>query len=346
MTEKTLSELAQLVGGEVRGDPSLRIRGVSSLEEAREGEITFVTSDRYLPLLAETKASAAIVPREVEAPIPLLIASNPALAMAKILSVFAERPLPPSGISEGAWVSPSAKVGRDVAILPLAYVGEEAEVGDRVVLYPGVYVGPRVKIGPDSVIYPNVTLYEGTVIGSRVTIHAGAVIGADGFGFVKDGERNFKIPQVGTVRIEDDVEIGANCCIDRATFGQTVIGRGVKMDNLVQIGHNVTIGENTIVVAQVGISGSVKVGRNVALAGQVGIADHVTIGDEAQISAKAGILRDIAPGEVVGGIPQMPHRRWVRVAFLMTRLPELKRELDALLKRVEEMERILKEVKG
>ncbi len=346
MMERTVGELAELVGGRVVGDPTVKIRGVASLREASPGKITFVVSDKYLEDLRGTRASAAIVPRELPASIPLIVVPNPLLAMAKIMALFWQpTPLPP-GISDGAWVSPSARIGKDVSIGPFVYVGDEAVIGDKVALYPGVYVGPRVKIGPESTLYPNVVLYEGTVVGKRVVIHAGSVIGADGFGYVKDGQRILKIPQVGIVEIGDEVEIGANCCIDRATFGRTFIGRGVKMDNLIQIGHNVSIGENTIIVAQVGISGSCEVGRNVTIAGQVGVADHVKIGDEVQISAKAGISKDIPPGEIVGGIPQMPHRRWLRVASLILRLPDLKRQLDELVRRVEELSRKSKEERG
>ncbi|RLA85266.1 MAG: UDP-3-O-(3-hydroxymyristoyl)glucosamine N-acyltransferase, partial [Deltaproteobacteria bacterium] len=187
--------------------------------------------------------------------------------------------------------------------------------------------------------HPHVVPYEGTVVGKRVVIHAGTVIGADGFGYLKEGDRIVKIPQVGRVEIGDEVEIGANCAIDRATFGWTRIGRGTKIDNLVQVGHNVRIGPNCIIVAQVGIGGSTEVGQGVALAGQVGISDHVRIGDGAQISAKAGIFRDVKPGEAVGGIPQMPHRRWIRVVAEIMRLPELRRELEDLRRRVQELEK-------
>ncbi|HEX16707.1 MAG TPA: UDP-3-O-(3-hydroxymyristoyl)glucosamine N-acyltransferase [Deltaproteobacteria bacterium] len=346
MMERTVGELAELVGGRVVGDPSVKIKGVASLREASPGEITFVASDKYLEDLKETRASAAIVSRELPISIPLIVVPNPLLAMAKIMALFWQPPPPHPGISDGAWVSPSARIGKDVSIGPFVYVGDEAVIGDKVALYPGVYVGPRVKIGPESILYPNVVLYEGTVVGKRVVIHAGSVIGADGFGYVKEGQRIVKIPQMGIVEIGDEVEIGANCCIDRATFGRTFIGRGVKMDNLIQIGHNVSIGENTIIVAQVGVSGSCEVGRNVTIAGQVGVADHVKIGDGVQISAKAGISRDIPPGEIVGGIPQMPHRRWLRVASLIFRLPDLKRQLDELVRRVEELSRKSKEDRG
>lgn len=338
MREVTLGEIAQIVGGELRGDPSLKIRRIMGIEEAEEGDLTFLASERHLEALRGSKASAALVPKGVDVPMAQVVVRDPYRAVVRLLREFYPRRNPPPGISEWAWISPEAKVGRDVSIGPFVYVGDGAEIGDRVVLYPGVYVGPGVRIGEDSVLYPNVVLYEGTVIGRRVVVHAGTVIGADGFGYLREGDKIVKIPQVGRVEIGDDVEIGANCCIDRATLGTTRIGAGTKVDNLVQVGHNVWLGENCIVVAQVGIGGSTRVGRGVVLAGQVGIADHVRIGDGAMVSAKAGIFRDVAPGEQVGGIPQMPHRRWMRVVAEISRLPELRRELEELKERLRKME--------
>jgi UDP-3-O-[3-hydroxymyristoyl] glucosamine N-acyltransferase len=213
------------------------------------------------------------------------------------------------------------------------------KIGDRVTLYPGVFVGDKASIGNDTLVYPNVTIMNEMVIGSRVILHAGVVIGSDGFGFVRDGASSFKIPQLGTVRIEDDVEIGANCCIDRAALGETVVGRGVKMDNLVQVGHNVQIGQDSIVVAQVGISGSVRVGRQVVLGGQVGVADHVEIGDRAMVGSQSGIAKSVSPGEVVSGTPAIPHRRWLRASGLAARLPDI-------VDRIKKLERDLAELRS
>ena len=343
MKELTLGEIAQILGGKLIGDPSIKVRGIKGIEEAEEGDLTFVVSEKYLKFLSSTRASAAIVFKEVDSPIPLIILPNPYLGIVKLMEKFYPTKLPSPSISPHCWISPSAKIGQDVYIGPFVYVGDEAEIGNRVVLYPGVYVGPRVKIGEDSILYPNVVLYEGTIIGKRVIIHAGTVIGSDGFGYLKEGEANLKIPQIGGVKVEDDVEIGANCTIDRATFGWTTIGRGTKIDNLVQVGHNVSIGENCLIVAQVGIGGSTVIGRGVIIGGQVGISDHVKIGDEVKVSGKAGIFRDVEPGEKVGGLPQMPHGRWMRVAAELIRLPELRRSLKELEEKISLIEEKLKE---
>lgn len=338
--KRRLESLARHVGGRVSGDGSVMIFGLAGTEEAREGDITFVSNERFLPLLKETKASAAITNQEIaDVSIPLLIVPNPRLAVAKILTLFTHRPYVAGGISDQAWVSPSAKVSKDATIYPLVAIGDEAEIGPRVTIYPGVSIGPQTAIGDDTVIYPNVTIYPRSIVGKRVIIHAGTVIGADGFGFVKEGKQNVKIPQVGIVEIEDDVEIGANCCIDRASFGKTVIKKGVKFDNLVQIGHNVQIGEHSIIVAQVGISGSTKVGKNVTLAGQVGLVDHIEIGDNVIAGAKTGITKDVPANQVVLGIPHMPYRQFLKVAAVWSRLPEMKKELDLLRKRLEILEK-------
>jgi len=342
MRELTLGEIAQILGGRLIGDPSIKVRGIKGIEEAEEGDLTFVGSEKYLKFLFSTRASAAIVFKEVDSPIPLIILSNPYLGIVKLMEKFYPTKLPSPSISPHCWISPSAKIGQDVYIGPFVYVGDEAEIGNRVILYPGVYVGSRVKIGEESILYPNVVLYEGTIIGKRVIIHAGTVIGSDGFGYLKEGDAVFKIPQIGGVKIEDNVEIGANCAIDRATFGWTKIGRGTKIDNLVQVGHNVSIGENCLIVAQVGIGGSTVIGRGVIIGGQVGISDHVKIGDEVKVSGKAGIFRDVEPNEKVGGVPQMPHGRWMRVAAELVKLPELRKSLKELEERISLIEEKLK----
>ena len=338
--QRSLESLAHDVGGRVSGDGSVMISGLAGMEEAKKGDITFVSNEKFLPLLKKTKASAAVVPQEIaDASLPLLIVPNPLLAMAKILTLFTQRPYVSGGVSDKAWVSPSAQVSKDATIYPCVYIGDEAQIGSRVTIYPGASIGPQATIGEDTVIYSNVTIYPRCVLGKRVIIHAGTVIGADGFGFVKDGETNMRIPQVGIVEIEDDVEIGANCCLDRATFGKTLIRRGVKVDNLVQIAHNVQIGEHSIIVAQVGISGSTKVGKNVTLAGQVGLVDHIEIGDNVMVGAQSGITKDVPPNQIVLGSPHLPYRQFLRVATIWSRLPEMKKELDLLLKRMETLEK-------
>ncbi len=337
---RSLESLAREVGGKVKGDGAVAISGLAGIEGAQEGDITFASNERFFRLLKETKASAAIVPQEIAGvDLPLLIVKNPLLAAAKILTLFTQQPYVAGGISAMAWVSPSAQVSKDATIHPFAFIGDEAEIGARVIVYPFVSIGSRALIGEDTVVYPNVTIYPRCILGKRVIVHAGTVIGADGFGFVKDGEVQVKIPQVGIVEIEDDVEIGANCCIDRAAFGKTLIKKGVKFDNLVQIGHNVQIGEHSVIVAQVGVSGSTKLGKNVILAGQVGVVDHVEIGDNVMVGAQSGVYTDIPPNQVVVGSPPLPHRQFLRVAAIWTKLPELKKELDRVRKRLEALEK-------
>jgi UDP-3-O-[3-hydroxymyristoyl] glucosamine N-acyltransferase len=237
-----------------------------------------------------------------------------------------------------AFIGQGVKIGRDVSIFPFVFVGDGCEVGDRVVLYPGVYLGESVRVGEESVLYPNVVVMDRCLVGKRVILHPGTVIGSDGFGFARDGARYVKIPQVGTVVIEDDVEIGANCAVDRAAMGKTRIKRGVKTDNLVQIGHNVTVGEDTIIVAQVGIAGSTEVGNRVALGGQVGLVGHIKIGDGAMIGAQAGVAQDVAPGQILSGTPAFSHREWLRAQVAFRKLPEMKKALDELEKRMKQME--------
>jgi UDP-3-O-[3-hydroxymyristoyl] glucosamine N-acyltransferase len=276
--KKRLKELAQWVDGTVIGDGEIEISGVAAIEEAREGEITFIATPKYLRKLRDTNASAIVVSKEVtQANKPLLCVTHPQVAVAKILTLFFEKPYQPKGVDSHAWISPTAKLGKDLTLYPFVYVGDRCSIGDRVTLYPGVYVGEDSVIGESSVLYSHVSIYSGTVIGKRVVLHSGVVVGSDGFGYVKEGKRNMKIPQVGTVEIEDDVEIGANTTIDRAALGKTIIRRGVKIDNLVQVAHSVVVGEDSILCGQVGISGSTKIGSNVTLAGQVGVVDHVEI---------------------------------------------------------------------
>jgi UDP-3-O-[3-hydroxymyristoyl] glucosamine N-acyltransferase len=337
--EKTLNELAQLVGGEVVGDGEVRIFGVAPIEEAREGEITFVAHPRYLPKLSETEASAIIVfPKVSEADKPLLRVANPYLAFAKILQIYAYRPYESRGVDQRAWITSTAKVGEKVSIYPFVYVGDHAEIGNRVTLFPGVFIGDNVVVGDDTLIYPNVSIYEGSRIGKRVILHSGVVIGSDGFGFAKDGKRNVKIPQIGIVEIEDDVEIGANSAVDRAAMGKTVIKRGVIIDNLVQVAHTVTIGEDSIIVAQVGIAGSTKIGANVILGGQVGVRDHIEIGDNVMVGSQSGVGKDIPPNQVVTGSPTLPHKDYLRTVLTVPKLPEMWRKIGQLEAKVRALE--------
>ena len=335
----TLDELAALVGGKVEGDGSLLVQGIAALEEAGEGEISFLAERKQSARLGKTRASAVIVPVNLPPfPRPLIRTPNPYLAYAKVQAFFRPQPQFSRGIDPRAFIGQGVKIGRDVSIFPFASVGDGCEVGDRVILYPGVYLGESVRVGEESVLYPNVVVMDRCLVGKRVILHAGTVVGSDGFGFARDGARYVKIPQVGTVVIEDDVEIGANCAVDRAAMGKTRIKRGVKTDNLVQIGHNVTVGEDTIIVAQVGISGSTEIGDRVALGGQVGVVGHIKIGDGAMIGAQAGVGQDVAPGQILSGSPAFPHREWLRAQVAFRKLPEMKKALDELEKRMKQME--------
>ncbi len=340
--KKRLKELAEWVDGAVVGDGEIEISGVAAIEEARAGEITFLANPKYLPKLAETQASAVIVSKEVtHEKRPLLCVSNPYLAFAKILTLYCQKPYQPKGIDSNAWISPMATLGKDLTLYPFVYVGDRCSIGDRVTLYPGVYVGEDSSIGEDSILHSNVSIYSGTILGKRVTLHSGVVVGSDGFAYVKEGKKNVKIPQVGRVEIEDDVEIGANTTIDRAALGKTIIQRGVKIDNLVQVAHNVAIGEDSIIVAQVGISGSTKIGSNVTLAGQVGVVGHIEIGDNVMVGAQAGVTHDLAANQGYVGSPALPHREFLRAITVFPKLPEMRKTLIEIEKRLKKIEETL-----
>ena len=336
--EILLKKIGQMVDGEVIGDDSIIISGINALDAAEPGEICFFADLRYKDSLKKTKASALIVQEKSNSfKGPQVIVSNPQLAYTRVASLFAP-PVPRyPGISERAVVHEKANIGTDVSIYPAVYVGKDAVIGNEVILFPGVFIGDRVKIGNRTLIYSNVSVLQDCLIGNDVIIHAGTVVGSDGFGYVRDGSRSVKIPQTGIVQIDDHVEIGACNCIDRATIGKTWIKTGVKTDNLVQVGHNVSISEDTIVVAQAGISGSVHVGREVIIGGQAGISDHLEIGDRAMIGSQSGVAKSISPGEVVSGCPTMPHRLWLRTSGLITRLPQFSERLRNLEKRMEEL---------
>lgn len=337
--EITLGELARRLGVELRGNPDLRISGVAQLEDATRSEISFVAGPRYARLARQTAAGALIVPPGMEdLEKPLLVSSNPYLAFARVISLFFEKPRGALGVSPKAHLGDGVRLGQEVCIHALAYVGDGAILGDRVILHGGVHVGAGVEIGDDTFIYPNVTILDRCILGKRVIIHSGTVVGSDGFGFAQDGSRHVKIPQVGTVRIDDDVEIGANCTIDRATLGTTWIQRGVKIDNLVQVAHNVVVGEDSIIVAQVGISGSVQIGKNVILAGQVGVVGHVEIGDGARVGAQSGIAQSVPAGQVVSGSPAIHHQDWLRNCHMIRRLPEWRKRLMEVEKRLAALE--------
>lgn len=324
----TLREIAEAAGCELRGDGSIEIAGVSSIEDSVPGTLTFLADRRYAPLLAATRAAAVMLPSDgPDIPLPSLRARHPYVAMVRVLELFHPATRPAPGMHPTAVVAPSARLGEGCTIGPHVVVGEGVQVGRDAVLHANVTVYPGVQVGDGFTAHAGVVLYPGVTIGDRVTIHAGTVIGSDGFGYVPLPDGHRKIPQVGTVVIEDDVEVGANTTIDRGGIGATVIGRGTKIDNLVQIAHGVRIGEGCLLAAQVGLAGGTVVGRGVMLGGQVGSAGHLTIGDGARVGAKGGVAQDIPPGETQSGYPSVEVRLWRRVTAALGRLPELLRRV-------------------
>ncbi|MFH0777893.1 MAG: UDP-3-O-(3-hydroxymyristoyl)glucosamine N-acyltransferase [Candidatus Eisenbacteria bacterium] len=336
-----LDELAEYLKGEVVGDASVEITGVAGIKEAKKGDITFLVNPKYESFAATTKASAIIVANNhKEIPKPMIQLENPYLAFLKVVRLFrADTQRVEPGVHPTAVVSRKARVGDRVSIGPYVIVEDHAEVGDDVVIMASSFVGPRCRIGKGSFVYPHVTLREDVIVGERVIIHSGTVVGSDGFGFAKDGEIYQKIPQVGNVEVGDDVEIGANVAIDRATTGTTAIGRGTKIDNLVQIGHNVVVGENSIIIAQVGISGSTEVGKSVTLAGQAGIVGHIKIGDYAMVGSQAGVTKSVPARTRVSGYPAAPHEFSKRIYASLKKLPQLVRQFRELEKRVLALEK-------
>jgi len=333
----TLAEVSRIVGGRVAGNSGTRLEGVATLDAAGPSDLSWVVDERRAAEAARSRAGAFLVREEVAAGgRPCVVVDSPQLALVRWLEARSPAARPRPGVSKKAEVHRSAKLGRGVSIAPGATVSAGARVGARTVLSAGAYVGAGASIGEDCVLGPNATLADRCRIGDRCILHAGAVVGSDGFGYVWDGQGHRKIPQLGIVRVEDDVEIGANSAVDRATLGETVIGRGTKIDNLVQVGHNVVVGEHAILCGQVGIGGSSKLGRGVTLAGQVGISDHVTIGDGAVLTGQAGIARQakVPAGAVLSGMPALPHREFLKRAALVGRL-------EAALERLAILERKL-----
>jgi len=341
VTPRTLGELAALVNGRVVGDASTGIAGVAGVREAGPGDITFAADSRYASRLKDSKASAAVVSPEidVENRLPVIVVGNPEEAFSKIIECFA----PPvvscaPGVHPSAVVAGDVRLGRDVAVGACVVIEPGSSIGDGTVIRPQVYVGHDVTVGANCLIYPNVTLRERVSIGDRCIIHSGAVIGSDGFGYVTRNGRHEKIPQRGTVVIEEDVEMGACVTIDRARFGRTWIKKGTKIDNLVQIGHNVVVGENCIIVSMVGLCGSVHTGNNVVLAGKASVDSHLTLGDNVMVGALTGVTRDVPDGMRVSGYPAQEHRSELKLAASLRRVPRLIERVKELEKRVRELE--------
>jgi UDP-3-O-[3-hydroxymyristoyl] glucosamine N-acyltransferase len=331
--EHTLAQLCDVLRKhgmqpELAGDPNLRLKSVATLEDAEPGQISFLSNPRYEKMLQTTRASAVVVKSDQPAPdhLSLIRIQDPYAAITALLVAMhgyrRHRRIPPG--PERTFIADSAQISENPSIYPGVTIDENVVIGESAVIYPGCYVGPRTRIGDNVLLYPNVVIYDDTVIGSRVTIHAGSVIGEDGLGYAPVSGKWVKIPQIGHVEIGDDVEIGANCTIDRATLGRTRIGAGTKFSNLIAIGHGTQIGEDCLFVAQVGLAGSVNVGRHVTMAGQAGVVGHIRIGDNATIGAKAGVTNNVAEGETVLGQPAIPISEMRRQVIHVQRLPDLK----------------------
>jgi len=331
----TLGQLAEQGGGSVVGDPGIEISGVQPFELAATGDITLAARKRYLADLESTGATAVIVPEtHADAKKPLIRSANAKLTFARILALFCAKPFQNLGISHLASFSKTCQISEPVAIHPFASIGNGVVIEEEVTLYSGVVIGEGCRIGAGSTLHPNVSIYAGVSVGKGVVIHSGTVIGADGFGYVHDGEKQVKIEQSGCVEIGDYVEIGANSCIDRATFGTTVLESHVKLDNLVHVGHNCHIGQNTVIVGCVGISGSVTIGKNCIVAGQAGVSDHVTIGDNVIVMQKTAVTKDIPSGSRVGGPYSRDYRSELKIQAVTQKLPEIYQEIRRLRKMI------------
>jgi UDP-3-O-[3-hydroxymyristoyl] glucosamine N-acyltransferase len=339
-TSWTLGQIAVLAGGQLQGDPGIVIRGIAPLQTARPGDLTWVTSAHFAKLLAHSEASAALIGPDLSAgDLPVVVCPHPDRSLARVLSAMEPPvPHPPPGVDPRAIVPEDVTLGEDVAIGPLAVIGSRVRIGARTRIHAGVFIGPEVEIGPDCVIWPQAVIRERCVLGARVVLHPHATIGADGFGYNFIDGHYERIPQIGRVRIEDDVEVGANSCIDRAKCGETVIGRGSKIDNLVQIGHNCKLGPHTCLAAQVGIAGSATLGSHALFGGKVGVRDNLVIGDRVQVAACTCLAEDVPDDSVRIGVPGIDKMQFLRELGALRRLPETTRLVRILLKRVEQLE--------
>lgn len=337
----TLDQIAELVNGELVGDPRCEISGASPLDEAAQGHVAFAEKGSGLKRVAETKASAVIVPKGFTHPgVNLIQVDNPRLAFARALAMIYPPAEPGGRVHPTAVIGEGCRIGDRVSIAAGVVLGDNVTLGDRVILHPNVVIGDQVTIGAETLIYPNVSILERCRIGCRVIIHSGTVIGSDGFGFVFDQGRHHKMPQVGIVQVDDDVEIGANNTIDRATMGKTWLKAGVKTDNLVHIAHNVTIGEHSVIVAHVGIAGSTTIGRHAIIAGQAGIGGHLTLGDQVTVGPQCAVAQSVPDKQVVSSTTlAMPHGTWLRLQKVLPELP-------GLLKKIRNLEKQLDQTKG
>ncbi len=336
----TARQIAHHIQGKIVGDPDTAITGISGIKEAQDGDLTFIHNPKYVAAARDSKASVIIVGRDWQDEVPktLILCDSPSLAFSQACELLAApaRVKFPVGVSPKAHVGAKAKLGKDVCLQPFAVVEDGAVIGDRAFIGAGTYVGHDTVVGADCFFHPNVSLRERCAVGDRVILHNGVVIGSDGYGYATVDGKHIKIPQIGTVELHDDVEIGAGTTVDRGRFGKTVIGRGTKIDNLVQIGHNVVIGAHCLIVSQVGIAGSTEIGNHVVIAGQVGIVGHIKIGDRAVIKARSGVVGDVPPDAVLLGAPALNEKDAKRVMMQTVRLPELAQRVKDLEKRLGE----------
>ncbi|MCD7973731.1 MAG: UDP-3-O-(3-hydroxymyristoyl)glucosamine N-acyltransferase [Candidatus Azobacteroides sp.] len=333
-------QIADFLNGEVIGNPHVKVSSFAKIEEAIPGTLTFLSNKKYTPYLQETKADIVLINKDFEISEslkPTFIRVDDAYAsLAMLLGLVEKSKKSKKGIENPVYIQETAKIPSDIYIGAFTYIGENVTIGNNCQIYPQVYIGENVTIGNNCILYPGVKVYHAS-IGNNCIIHAGAVIGSDGFGFAPEGEKYNKIPQIGIVEIADDVEIGANVTIDRATFGKTRIEAGVKLDNLVHIAHNVEVGENTVMAAQVGIAGSSKIGKHCSLGGQVGVAGHIRIGDNAQLGAQAGIPNSVKPNSVLLGAPAINVRDFAKSSAVFKNLPDLQRDVTLLKKEIEKL---------
>lgn len=343
--EFTARQIAAFVNGEVVGDENTAVSTFSKIEEGKPGSLTFLSNPKYTNFIYETKASIVLVRKsfvpEKEITATLIKVEDPYDCLARLLTLYESSKPKKVGIDSMASISPTAKIGKGVYIAPFVYVGDNACIGDNVRLFPHCFVGDRVNIGDGSTLYSNVNVYEGCHVGRNCIIHSGAVIGADGFGFAPTAEGYEKIPQIGNVVIEDNVEIGANTCVDRATMGSTIVRKGVKLDNLIQIAHNDEIGSNTVIAAQTGIAGSTKIGEWCQFGGQVGIAGHISVGDHVNAGAQTGVPSSIKSNINIMGTPAVSYMDFLKISVVQRKLPEMYRTIEKLQEEVKSLKESL-----
>ena len=341
--EFTAQQIAAFLRGTVEGDPEVKVSNFSKIEEGKPGTLTFLANPKYEHHIYHTEASIVLVNQDFTPTEPihttLIRVENAYTALAQLLNMVEQAKSKKSGVDSTAFIAPTASVGEDCYIGNMAYIGERVKLGNNCQVYPFAYIGDNVEIGDNTILQPHVTVYHDCRIGQHCILHAGSVIGADGFGFAPEGEQYKKIPQLGNVVIEDNVEIGANTTIDRAVMDSTIIRQGVKLDNLIQIAHNVEVGENTVMAAQVGIAGSVKVGKHCMFGGQVGLAGHIQIADDVTLGAQAGVISSVKEATTLLGAPAIQARNFMRSSAIFNRLPELYRTIGQLQREVETLKK-------